>query len=189
MWGTIQKQESVQKYWRAQITEGPSLSEKHGPDVLSVGKPGSRAPSPSLTGCQGYQKAGLQNGREAPQNRKWPFCDEEASQNYCQLVLMPRGLQIHLLYQVNTERDRNLLRAAPHDRIRARTGSGVLHSTLCLARSRALLRYFLSPGCLPWRDVCHHVHHPGLLLLLLPTCLSCPFSAPAGAGTLLVNRS
>lgn len=35
----IKIQESVQKCWRVQITEGPPLSEKHGPDVLPARKP------------------------------------------------------------------------------------------------------------------------------------------------------
>ena len=40
---------------------------------------------------------------------------------------------------------------------------------------------FLLQEVSPGLNVCHHVHHPGLLLLLLPICLSCPCSAQEGA--------
>ena len=116
--------------------------------------------------------------------------DEEASELLLLSFDAQKPLDPPLFIPVNTERDRNLLRAAPHDRIRARTGSGVLYPTPYAWQDLEPTQILPSPQDVSsGLNVCHHVHHPGLLLLLLPTCLSCPFSAQQGAGTLLVNKS
>ena len=116
-----------------------------------------------------------------PIEQKVATCDDEEASV---LFLVSFDAQKPLdppLIPVNTERDRNLLRAAPHDRIRARTGSGVLCRTLYAWQDlEPYSNIFLSPGCLPWVECVSSCSPPWTAITAASYLSLLPLQCPAG---------
>lgn len=107
--------------------------------------------------------------------------DEEASELLLVSFDAQRPLDPPLLIPVNTERDRNLLRAAPHDRSRARTGSGVLHPTPYAWQDlEPYSDISLSPGCLPWVGYMSSCSPPWTAITAASYLSLLPLQCPAG---------